>query len=127
MPTPSADNGPGNGPNGRERLSGTIAGHTFTLNVRDLISVLLLVGIFVLGYLVWEGQRAAMQLLYEGQKQIDGHLEAQDQHLREQTHIFVRLLYALDFNQGKTPEQRVPLHLYEPGSSEKALRGQEDP
>ena len=112
---------PGNG-NGRERFEGTIAGNTFSLNVRDLISVLLLVGIFVLGWLVWDAQKAAMRLLYTSQQQIFTHLEAQDTHLREQTLQMVRLFYALDYNQSRPPEQRVPLHLYEPGQGEKEKR-----
>ena len=99
---------------GQEHLSGTIAGNTFSVNVRDLISVLLLVGIFGLGWLVWDAQKAAMRLLYQGQQAIFAHLEAQDKHVREQTLTIVRLVYALDYNQQQPPDKRVPLHLYEP-------------
>ena len=97
-----------------EQFHGTIAGQQFSLNVRDLISVLLLLGIFVLGWLVWDAQKAAMRLLYTGQQAIFAHLEAQDTHLREQTLQMVRLFYALDYNQNQPPEKRVPLHLYDP-------------
>ena len=112
---------------GHEQLQGTIAGNTFSLNVRDLISVLLLVGIFVLGYLVWDAQKAALRLLYTGQQQIFQHLVAQDDHLREQTLQMVRLFYALDYNQNKPPEQRVPLHLYEPDDKERRRYPEEHP
>ena len=107
---PDTPPGTSNG-NGREQLSGTIAGHTFALNTRDLISVLLLGGIFVMGYLVWDAQKAAMRLLYTGQQQMVQHLEAQDTHLREQTVTIVRLVYALDYNHHQPPEKRIPLPL----------------
>ena len=97
-----------------EQFQGTIAGQQFSLNVRDLISVMLLAGIFVLGWLVWDAQKAAMRLLYTGQQQIFQHLVAQDDHLREQTVTIVRLVYALDYNQNQPPEKRIPLHLYDP-------------
>jgi hypothetical protein len=110
-PTPHGGNG--------ERLSGTIAGHTFALNTRDLISVLLLVGIFILGWTVWQGQRAAMRLLYDGQLVITKRLEEQDDHLREQTQQIIRFFYALEFNMSVPPEKRVPLHLYSPESHQR--------
>lgn len=103
--------------NGREQFSGTIAGHTFALNTRDLISVLLLVGLFIMGYFVWQGQKSAMRLIWDSQQLMMTRLEQQDAHLREQTAQIVRFFYALDYNQGVPPEKRVPLHLYDPGRS----------
>ena len=99
---------------GHEQFQGTIAGNTFSLNVRDLISVLLLVGIFVLGWLVWDAQKMAMRLLYTGQQTMMTRMEQQDEHLREQTQQIIRFFYGLEYNISVPPDKRVPLHLYDP-------------
>lgn len=102
----------GNG-NGKEQFAGTIGGQTFSVSVRDLLSLLLLIGVFVLGFIVWQQMSLGLRLLHGQHRQIEEMLDDQNDLLRQQTEEMANFFYALDFNQGKPPEQRIPLRLYQ--------------
>ena len=97
--------------NGRERFEGTVGGQKVSFVVRDLLSILLLVGIFVLGFIVWQQLSLGLRLLHGQHRQIEEMLDEQNELLREHAHVMAQFFYALDYNQGRPADQRIPLRL----------------
>jgi hypothetical protein len=117
--------------NERAELKGTIAGQSFSLNTKDIISVLLLLAGALGGYLIFIALDDRITTLTERQERIltaaaahkDAVIEALHAHralLVEEVHAaqlrqaaqseeLRRLIQVHDFNMGRAPGEHLPL------------------
>jgi hypothetical protein len=117
--------------NERAELKGTIAGQSFSLNTKDIIPVLLLVGGIVSGYLIFVALDGRITTLTERQERIltaaTAHKESVIEALHAQRALLVEevhaaqlrqtaqweglrhLLQTHDYNMGRAPGEHLPL------------------
>jgi hypothetical protein len=128
-----------------ERLQFQVGTKTFGIQARDLIPVLLLIMIGVGGYLLYLNMATRMDWMMQRQDQTQEMLHAnqlkmvealqtwhqilktqedairitllhQNELLEHQTETFRRFFYTHDYNQGRPPEDRLPLDLTPPAT-----------
>jgi hypothetical protein len=98
--------------NGREQFEGTLGGQKISFAVRDLLSILLLVGTFALGYVIWTQLSYGLRLLHGQHREIERMLDQQNELVHAQTKEMIHFFFALDYNAGRPPQERIPLRLY---------------
>lgn len=107
------------------KLSGSIAGQSFSLQTRDIIPVLLLLVAGVCGYLVYlaldqrlvnmrEVQVHILTTLSSNREATTGEYHAMRELHTIQMDYFRKLLTTLDYNMSHGPTERYPLELVPP-------------
>lgn len=98
-------------PNGRDQLSGSVAGQTFSLATTQLLPILILLVGGIGGYLVWQAQDRRLADLAARQGEILGHLDSQEAVERERLAFLLRVIETHDYNSTRAPGERLPLML----------------
>ncbi|HEX6827121.1 MAG TPA: hypothetical protein VF077_12460 [Nitrospiraceae bacterium] len=98
-------------PNGRDQLSGAIAGQSFALTTSQLLPILILLVGGVGGYLVWQAQDRRLVDLASHQREILMYMQTQDAVHRERLNLVLRVLETHDYNATREPGERLPLML----------------
>lgn len=100
--------------NGREQISGTIAGQAFQVSSANLLPILILLVGGVAGYLVYLSQDARLAQLYARQEKMLAVLEAQNTAAAIQTLDLFKAISTLQWNLDKPPAERLPLFVAPP-------------
>lgn len=97
--------------NGRDQLSGRVAGQSFHLATSQLVPVLMLLVACVAGYLVYLGQDKQLTAMHRDHDRLLGEIRTLTAKERQATLVLLRALTTLDYNQGRAQEDRLPVLL----------------